>query len=264
MIGLLLIGYFTIVQRVSVTVGEEATIIKQPWFYGEKGIDLTPKTEQTIWSVSSTQIERTSIQPFPINETFKQLFTSDNIPIDITLHLNFQHITGKTPQLIKDFGKGQKWYTHNLKEPLKNTLTILVKEMLFKDITQNQKYSIELQKAIYLGVKEFLTEQNIPTKVLNVRLGAINMPKEILDIALEEEVAKHTLNLEKIRKEKQEAKAIADKAYMKKMDISTLEYIQLKKLELKAQELNNQHYLISSVKDSNGSIQINMNMQGKH
>ena len=259
-ISILLLAYFFIVQRVSVSSGEEATLIKKPWFYGEKGISLIPLTEQTIWSVQSTDIELTSIQPFVLNEHFLQLLTADNIPIDIDIHFTFQHIKGKTPELIQNFGKDQSWYTNNLQEPLKNSVETFIKNQSFQKITEEDNCSIELQDIIMFGVNDFLKERKIPTKLLDVRVGAINIPRSILEIALQKEEEKQKLQTQIIRKDIEKASAEADKIYMDKMNISIKDYIKLKQLELKNKELENQRYAIECAKENNRSIQINMGM----
>ena len=262
-LGAVLILYFFIVQRVSVEVGEEATLIKKPWFYGKKGINLSPITEGTIWSVKSTDIEKITIQPFPINEHFKQLLTSDNIPLDIDIHFTFQHIKGKTPELIQTFGKDLSWYTNNLKEPLSNSVRMFIKKTSFEAMTQEENTSIDLQETMVFGIKDFLTAQNIPTQLLDVRVGAINIPKSILKIALKNEEKKQMLQTEILRKNIEEASAEADRAYMKKMNINVKEYIKLKQLELKTKELNNQYFAIESANEGNSSLQINMSMSSQ-
>jgi len=259
-ISILLLAYFFIVQRVSVDTGEEATLTKKPWFYGKKGISLTPITEQTIWSVQSTNIEVTTIQPFVLNEHFVQLLTADNIPIDIDIHFTFQHIKGKTPELIQNFGKAQAWYTNNLKEPLKNSIEKFVKKQSFQKITEEDNCSLELQDIIVFGVNDFLNTKQIPTKLLDVRVGAINIPRSILEIALNKEEERQKLQTQLIRKDIEEASAEADKTYMDKMNITVKEYIKLKQLELKNKELENQRYAIECAKENNRSIQINMGM----
>jgi len=259
-IGILLLAYFFIVQRVSVNAGEEATLTKKPWFYGEKGINLTPLSEQTIWSVQSTDIDITSVQPFVLNEHFLQLLTADDIPIDINIHFTFQHIKGKTPELIQNFGKDQAWYTNNLKEPLKNTIEKFIKKQSYQKITEDENTSIQLQEFITFGVNDFLNSRKIPTKLLDVRVGAINIPRSILEIALNKEEDRQKLQTQLIRKDIEEASAEADKTYMDKMNITVKEYIKLKQLELKNKELENQRYAIECAKENNRSIQINMGM----
>ncbi len=259
-ISIVLLAYFFIVQRVSVGTGEEATLTKKPWFYGEKGISLIPLMEQTIWSVQSTDIEITTIQPFVLNEHFVQLLTADNIPIDINIHFTFQHIKGKTSELIQNFGKAQAWYTNNLKEPLKNSIEIFIKNQSFQKITEEDNCSIELKQLIIFGVNDFLNSRKIPTKLLDVRVGAINIPRSILDIALKKEEERQKLQIQIIRKNIEKASAEVDKMYMDKMKITVKEYIKLKQLELKNKELDNQRYAIECAKENNRSIQINMVM----
>jgi hypothetical protein len=260
LIGMLLLAYFFIVQRVSVNAGEEATLTKKPWFYGEKGINLTPLSAQTIWSVQSTDIDITSVQPFVLNEHFLQLLTADDIPIDIDIHFTFQHIKGKTPELIQNFGKDQAWYVNNLKEPLKNTIEKFIKKQSYQKITGDENTSIELQEHITYGVNDFLHSNQIPTNLLDVRVGAINIPKSILDIALTNEEERQKLQTQIIRKDIEKASAEADKTYMDKMNISIKDYIKLKQLELKKKELENQRYAIECAKENNRSIQISMGM----
>lgn len=157
-IGLLSLFLFTgCVGPSSIDAGEEAVLIYKPWIFGHGGVDETPVTTGLVWTAWSTEVQRVNVKPFILNETFDDLITKDNNPIDFKIHLTFQHIQGKTPILVKNFGFAKKdEETFKNGDSLKKKLLICTLENweidFFKDIVE-LKTMQRLKEVKYLDDK---------------------------------------------------------------------------------------------------------------
>ena len=255
------LGYFFLIQRVTVNAGEEAVIIKKPWFWGNKGVNKKVIKEGTIWSVASTEIKLISLKAFNIEESFTELFTSDNIPMELKLTLTFQNQKESGVILVKKFGDSEEWYKNLLLNPLQNSLETEIQKQTFKEMTQNSDTLKEIKSNILFGINDFLQKQSIPVELLDITFGKIVPPKEIVQMAIDGEVQKEKLKVQKLRKKVQEANALADRAYMLKMNMSPREYLKIKQIELERQKLSLQRFAIENAKESNGSIIIDIKME---
>lgn len=261
LIIIMAVGYFFLIQRVSINTGEEAVIIKKPWFWGEKGAERKVIAEGTIWSVASTKIKLISLKAFNIDDSFNELFTSDNIPMDLNLTLTFKNQKKSGVVLVEKFGESEEWYKNLLFNPLQNSLETEIKNQTFEEITQNSERLKEIKSNILFGINDFLQKQAIPVELLDITFGKIVPPKAIVQMAIDGEVQKEKLNVQLLRKKVEEENAQADRAYMLKMNISPREYLKIKQIELEHQKLSLQRFAIENAKESNGSIIIEIKME---
>ncbi len=267
MVVMLLMGYFFIIKRTTVNEGMEAVIIKKPWFLGKGGIETKTIHTGTIWSVASTEIKLISLKPFSIEESFSELLTKDNIPIDFKISLSFKYQKGKGSLLVSNFGESEEWYKNLLSPPLQKTVEIAVKQRTLLDMTDDVNAVKELNEYIVFGVDDFLKKQSIPVELIDINIGKITPPKEIIEASIKTEVEKQNIKRQKeqirvqeLRKKAEHATANADRAYMIRMGMTPREYLDMKRIELKSKELSNQRVAINSAKESNGSIQIHITM----
>ncbi|MCK4442587.1 MAG: SPFH domain-containing protein [Sulfurovaceae bacterium] len=254
------IGYFIIVKRVTVDAGEEAVVIKKPWFFGEKGVQKQVISTGTIWGVRSSEIKIISLKPFNIEELFHNVFTKDNIPIDFNVTITFKNQKGKGAILVEKFRNNKQWYKNLLSKPIHNTTEISIKKNTFDDIYYKSNRLEELRKAIIYGVRYLLKDKAIPVNLINVTINKITPPKELIKTAIDKKVEKEKIEFHKLRRKAQELSAKADKAYMKEMNMTPSEYIKMREIELNTKKLSNQRYAIEKAKDSNGSIKIVIDM----
>ncbi|MCH9741167.1 MAG: SPFH domain-containing protein [Epsilonproteobacteria bacterium] len=264
---ILLVGYFVIIKRTTVTEGTEAVIIDKPWFFGKSGVQKTPIAKGTIWSTRSTEVKLVSVRFFEIAEPMEAVLTLDNNPIKLTIYLTFKNIKGKTPLLVEKFGNNNEWYEHLLRRPLQNTVRVFIKKHTLESILNDELKTAELKDAIHFGVEEFLKTHKIPTQLIDINIPEITPPNELIEASIQTEVEKQNakteqikIETEKLRQIVQEEKAKADRAYMKKMNLSPRQYLELMKIELESKRLANQRHALDSAKDSNGSIQVQINM----
>lgn len=259
-IAIVAIGYFFVVKRVTVNIGEEAVIIKKPWFLGAKGIEKNSISTGTIWGVSSSEIKLISLRPFNIEDSFSNLFTEDNIPVDFNISLVFRYKKGEGSALIENFGADKEWYKSLISKPLHNSTEIAIKKQIFNDLYYNENISNEIKKDILFGIKELIKERAIPVNLISITIGKITPPKELIESAIKRETEKNRVAFHQLRKEAEKTSAEADRAYMIKMNMNPKEYIKMKQIELDTKKLANQRYAIDHAKDSNGSIKVQIDM----
>ena len=98
------------VSTVEVDGGEEAVFIYQPWLpWSTEGVDMEPLTDGLSWKVFSTKYVIYNVKPVTIEESFVDLTSSDNVPIDFDSYLTLKIINGKSPLVHKVSGKS--WYS---------------------------------------------------------------------------------------------------------------------------------------------------------
>ena len=114
----------------TVNAGEEGVLIKRPYIFGYGGVVAEPITTGLTWTVWSTQVKRVNLKPFQITESFTDLITQDNNPVDFKIHLTFKHIAGKTPILVEKFGNN--WYENKVKEQVR-AIAKTIKEENFNE-----------------------------------------------------------------------------------------------------------------------------------
>jgi hypothetical protein len=260
--------YFIVVQRVTVNAGMEAVIVKKPWFSSKSGIEPKAISTGTIWAVKSTTIKLISLKPFEINEEFTDILTLENIPISFTMNMTFQKQKGKTPLLIEEFGEENEWYSTLILPSTKVSIESAIKSSTFQTLLDNTHGIQTLEKSASLYIQEVLKAKHIPINLLQFHLSQITPPKELITAAIETETLKQKakskeekIKTEALRKQLEETRAKADKAYMLTMNMSVQQYLQMKKLDIEAKKISNQRFVIEQAKDSNGSIQVQMNMQ---
>jgi len=256
-----LLGYLFLVKRTVLEVGEEAVIIKKPWFWGEKGVEKKSISTGTIWSVFSTEIKILSLKAFTIDESFNELYTIDNIPLTLNLSLLFKNREGGGAVLFKKFGNSKEWYQNFLRLPLKNSLKMAIKQELYADVVEKSDIVAKIKEDIIFGVKDLLQKQAIPVEILDITFNSIKPPQEVVDIAIKSEIEKEKLDIQNLRVDRERVKAKADRVYMKMMNMSVNEYLKMKKLEIDREKLNIQRLAIENAKDSNGSIKIEIKME---
>jgi len=249
-----------VVKRTTVNVGEEAVVIKKPWFLGKSGIESKPITTGTIWAVASTEIKIISLKAFNIEESFNSLFTHDYIPINFNIYMTFRYKKGKSVLLVKEFGSKDEWYQHLLSKPLQKSIEMEVKQRTLLELSSDPFQIEELKNSIIFGVEDFIKKQNIPVELLTLNISKISPPQALIDMALKKEIAKNERERQTFKKEAEEIAIEADRAYMLRMNMTPRQYLELKRIELDNRKLSNQRFAIDSAKDSNGSIKININI----
>ena len=230
-----------------IDAGEEAVIIKKPWFLGHGGVEPTPEKTGLVWTAFSTSVERVNIKPFNITEPFDDLITIDNNPVDFDIHLTFKHIEGKTPILVEKFGleiidanrySTGGWYGSKVKEPLRNAVREFTKNNTMFQMTTDPNVVTQLEEIVTKEVKDFLLKEGIPTELVKATVGKVSPPKAVIDSTIQTAVQKQNVKTqeervkaEQARELAEKASATADKAYMSAINMTADQYLKMKELD---------------------------------
>lgn len=221
----------------SVDAGEEATLVHKPWFFGHGGVDQKPVATGQTWTWLSTEVIRTNIKPFNLDEVFDDLVTKDNNPVDFKLHLTFQAIEGQTPVLVEKFGN-TTWYANKVREPLRNIVRSFTKNHKMFDMTTNAKVTDNLERTTKTAIQEFLLVNKIPVMLVNATVGKVMPPQAVITSTIQTAVQKQNVKTQQERVKAEGARELAetasakaDKAYMRAIGMNANQYLQMKELD---------------------------------
>ena len=220
----------------SVDAGEEAVLVKKPYFFGHGGVDSEPVKTGLVWTAFSTEVVRVNVKPYNISEQFDDLITYDNNPVDFDIHLTFKHIEGKTPILVEKFGN--KWYENKVKEPFRNAVREFTKNNTMFQMTTSPETVTKLEAAINNEIQKFLKDEGIPTELVRVSVGKVSPPQAVIDSTIQTAVQKQNVKTqeERVKAEQsrelaEKAAANADKAYMNAINMNAEQYLRMKELD---------------------------------
>ena len=233
---------------------EEAVLIKKPWFFGHGGVDNDPVTTGCEWCCWTTSSETFKITPQRYDEVFDDIFSNDNTPLDFNTYINIQIEKGKTPILLQNYGVD--WYKNNLQVFYRNKTREYVSMFNPFDLISNREVLNKIDSAIIVDVRKHVESlsatKEFPIKILSVTTGAAKPNKEQLSemnrtaqLIQQKRSEEQKVQAEKARTESEYQRAIADKAYMREMNLTASQFIQMKYIEM-----------IASKKDANIDVLI--------
>jgi len=232
----------------TVEAGEEGVVVQQPMFFGNGGVYNTPIETGRIWKAPTTKLIGVNLKPYKITESFDDLITIDNNPVDFKFHLTFQNMKGKTPKLIKHFGNTPEWYINNLREPIRNLAREFTKSKKMFDMTTDAQTITKMQSELTMKISDVLSSKKIPIILINATVGKVVPPKEVITATIKTAVQKQRVKTqqervkaEKAREEAEKAAAIADQAYPKQFNMTNTEYLKFKELENQRKAIENQN-----------------------
>lgn len=220
---------------------EEAVLIKKPWFFGHGGVDADPVTTGCEWCVWTTSSETFKITPQRYDETFDDIFSNDNTPLDFNTYINIQVEKGKTPVLLQNYGID--WYKNNIQVYYRNKTREYVSMYNPFDLISNREVLNKIDSALIVDMRNHVAglskTKELPIKILSVTTGAAKPNKEQLtemnrtaQLIQQKRSEEQKVLAEKARAESEQQRAIADKAYMNAMSLNPNQFIQLKYIEM--------------------------------
>jgi regulator of protease activity HflC (stomatin/prohibitin superfamily) len=242
LVGILLISMSSC-YRVKPDGDQESVLIKKPLFFGHGGVDEEPISAGATWCVWTTDHKEFTITPQTIAEEFDNMIPSDNTPVSFSAYLKCQIIKGKTPELYKNFG--ENWYSNNLSATFRTMVRDYASEYTMFELASKRTISSSLEKKIFEKIKEYVEKIDLPVEVLQVSIGQITPPQEVLNetkntsaqnqsILTQDARAKAELS----RKQAEINKAIADKSYQNEMGMSIQQYLMLRQLEIEKEKID--------------------------
>jgi len=243
MIGLIFSStMFTSCYRVTPNAGEEAVLVQQPIIFGDGGVDETPVSTGSEWCATSTDSKIFKITPVTFTEEFQNMAPADNTPVSFSAYLKTQIRKGQTPTLYNLFGAD--WYQNSLQASFRTMVRDKVSAYKMFDLFSKREISAQLEKAIFADIEDYAKKLNIPVDILQVSIGAITPPDQVLT-ETKNTAAQNQSSLtqdarakaELTRRQAEENKAIADKAYMKEMNMTIEQYIHIRQLEIEKEKV---------------------------
>jgi regulator of protease activity HflC (stomatin/prohibitin superfamily) len=219
---------------------EEGVLTMKPWLFGHGGVSDNPVSSGLTWCAFTTDVDYIKITPIAYDEHIEDAYSNDNTQLDFDIQIILQVESGKSPILIKNYGKD--WYKNNIHKEFVSHFYNLVGNYSPFDLMSNRSVTDSTQVLMadhmrgYIG--KLSEHKEFPVKVNNVIIGKAkpndDMKKEMdktAAIIQAKKTQEQRILSEKARAEAEVQRAKADKAYMQEMNLSTSDYINLKWIE---------------------------------
>ena len=220
---------------------EEAVLIYKPWFFGHGGVSDTPVESGLTWCWWSTHSETFKIIPVKHHVDMNDLFSDDNTPLDFHTILIIQIEKGKTPILLKNYGKD--WFNTNIYNEYCKFVRNHISQHSPFDLMSNRQVLDSIDAKVLDEIKNHVAklskEKEFPIVIKQVTIGKAipnNKQLEEMNNTAKAVQAKQTQDREaevqmaRGRAERERAKA--DKAYMEQLGLTIGQFIELRKWEV--------------------------------
>jgi regulator of protease activity HflC (stomatin/prohibitin superfamily) len=226
--------------------GEEGVFIKQPWFWGQGGVETTPLTQGSEWKVWSTDYVKYSIVNTKYSVSFDDIATDEATPLDIDAHIFLKIVATKSPILHMNYGSN--WYENNIKDVFSKHVRNFVSMYNMRTLISERACYDEIESVIKNDMTAYIAElsktKEFPVEVVNVVIDKAkpndNVREELNNTAIymqqkQTEIMKQ--DMQKERRETEHLRALADKEYQLTMGFSPTQFIALRGLELENQKI---------------------------
>jgi hypothetical protein len=228
---------FSSCHGVKVGADEEAVLVMQPWFFGQGGVYPKPVNTGLEWCAATTYEVIFKVTPIRYDESFNDIFSNDNTPLDFNTYIVIEIEKGKTPILLQNYG--ENWYKNNIQVPYRNKTREFVSTYSPFDLISNRDVLSEIDVKVLEYMKQHIIElskvKELPIKVISVTTGAAKPNEDQLAemnqtaAAIQKTKTQERLKeMETVREEAEKQRAKADKAYMREMNLTADQYIQLR------------------------------------
>ena len=244
-VSLLIIVFIVVISsfsREAVDANEEGVFIKKPYFFGKGGVCEQPLVQGSEWRVFSTDFIKFVMSPEQYEETFEDLVAKDNNLINTNAYLTLQIESGRTPELLKNFG--ETWYKNNVQETFRKITRDKLCEYGMFELTTNRQVYTEINAEIDKGLRTYFTERGLPVVIKSVVISRAQPSKGVLEeidrtgVQMQAELTQSKrIKTEQAREEAEHARARADKAYMREMSLSPDQFISLRALEIEKEKI---------------------------
>jgi regulator of protease activity HflC (stomatin/prohibitin superfamily) len=228
--------------REAVDANEEGVFIKKPYFFGKGGVSEHPLTHGSEWKVFSTDFVKFVMSPKQYEESFEDLVAKDNNLVNTNAYVTLQIETGRTPELLKNFG--EDWYKNNVQETFRKITRDKLCEYGMFELTTNRQVYVEINADIDKSLHEYFTERGLPVTIRSVVISRVQPSKGVLEeidrtgVQMQAKLTQSKrIETEQAREDAELARAKADKAYMKEMNLSADQFIALRALEIEKEKV---------------------------
>lgn len=260
MMAVLLVGSGCSLETID--AGEEKVLIKQPWVFGQGGVDQTPLKSGSAWVAWSTKAVTYNIKPVKLKESFVDLTASDNVLIDFDVYLTLKIQDGKTPLLHEK--SGVEFYKNKVQDEFRLYVRNHARTKSSIELRTDENTIIETQDTIKRMTAEYIKSIGLPVDTVKVNIGKVNPPDEVLKESAQTAAQKQRKQTQTQRKltEDERAKAetsmaLADKAYANEFNMTTEQFLRNKELDIMAQAVKTGKVtLIMNASDAQPMMQV--------
>lgn len=222
---------------VAPSADEEAVLIYHPMLWGHGGVDDDAVETGLSWCWWTTGSETFKIVPQKQQVNMEDLVSNDNTPLDFHTIIITQIEKGKTPILLKNYGKD--WFNTNIYNEYCKFVRNYISQYSPFDLMSNRQVLDSIDTQVLKKTRELVAnlskDKEFPVIIKQVTIGKAIPNKEQLaemNRTAMEVQAKQTQDrraeVQASREKAERQRAIADKAYMNEMGLSASQFIQLK------------------------------------
>lgn len=220
---------------------EEAALTVQPWFWGHGGIKKEAVPTGLSWAWWTTHATYFKTIPVRYDESFDDIFSNDNTPLDFNSYITIQLVKGKSPILLENYGKN--WYLNNIQVPYRNYTREEVSKYSPFDLISNREVLNRIDSVVMYKMENHIAklsaENELPIIIRSVVTGAARPnPDQLAEMnntaaAIQKaKTQERNEEMELIRADAEKARAIADRTYKNILGLSADQFIQLKYIEM--------------------------------
>lgn len=219
---------------------EEAVLIYKPWFFGHGGVDETPVRTGLEWLALSTEYETFKITPQRFDVDFDDIMSNDNTPLDYATYITLQIVPGKSPVLMKNYGTD--WFKNNIEVVYRNFVREEISKYSPFDLMSNREVCNQIDSKVKEKLDKHIAtlsdKKEFPIECREVITGRAKPNKQQLDemnktaAAIQaRQTQERNEEMQVARAKAETARALADKAYMREMNLNPDQFIMLKIVE---------------------------------
>ena len=220
--------------------GEEAVLIKKPWFFGSEGVIDEPVGTGLTWCWFTTESKIFKIIPEKHQVDMDDVFSDDNTPLDFHTIIITQIIEGKSPVLLKNYG--EDWFNTNIYNEYCKYVRNCISQSSPFDLMSNRQVLDSIDAKVLKQtqglVARLSSDKEFPVIIKQVTIGKAIPNKEQLDEmnkTAQAVQAKQTQDrlaeVYEAREIAERKRAMADKAYREELGLSNTDFINLKWIE---------------------------------
>jgi hypothetical protein len=215
--------------------GTEAVLVRKPFIFGHGGIDRTPiKAGRTLVAIS-TQVIYVDMRPMQFHVQFDDLMSRDGVPLDFDAVIRVQ--VTDSAKLIEKFGP--EWFPTNVEREMSNRVRQAVRKHGLNETAIDTTAIEAIDTEITEGMRAYLTETDLPLRLIAVTVGKANPPESVKHQRVETAQQEQRQNTEKQRKlaedqrkMAEESRATADNAYRQQMSLSPDQFLRLETIKM--------------------------------
>lgn len=234
----LVCSFMTSCEKAAPDATEEAVLVYKPWFFGHGGIDMEAITTGLTWCAPTTHVEYFKTVPVKYCVNMQDLVSDDNTPLDFHTIIITQLKPGKSPVLLQNYGADSIWFNTNLYNYYCNLIRDHVSQHNPFELMSNRQVLNKIDSAVLssmqMRIAELSKDKEFPIVIKQVTIGKAipnQKQKDEMDRTAEAVQAKQTQlrakEMQDARETAEIARAKADKAYMREMNLSTQDFINL-------------------------------------